>query len=52
MHDYDVAKLGKFSFAIKISEWTGRWDEKMKREIEEAAKTELKYDEAEKMYLI
>lgn len=44
----DVVKLGKFSFANKISEWTGTWDEKMKKEIEEAAQAELKFNEAEK----
>ena len=44
----DVVKLGKFSFANKISEWTGTWDEKMKKEIEEAAEAELTYNEAEK----
>ncbi|PIC64225.1 hypothetical protein CSV79_07820 [Sporosarcina sp. P13] len=37
----DVVKLGKFSFAKKISEWTGTWDEKMKKDIEEAAEAEL-----------
>ncbi|ARF17374.1 hypothetical protein [Sporosarcina ureae] len=47
----DVVKLGKFSFANKISEWTGRWDEKMKKEIEEAAEAELKYNETEKHVL-
>ncbi|CAM3191725.1 hypothetical protein FITA111629_09120 [Filibacter tadaridae] len=44
----DVVKLGKFSFLNKISEWTGTWDEKMKKEIEEVADAELKYNEAEK----
>lgn len=44
----DVVKLGKFSFMNKISEWTGTWDEKMKKEIEEAAEAELKCNEAEK----
>ena len=44
----DVVKLGKFSFLNKISEWTGKWDEKMQKEIEEAADAELKYNEAEK----
>ncbi|WP_153731104.1 hypothetical protein [Sporosarcina obsidiansis] len=47
----DVVKLGKFSFAKKISEWTGKWDEKMKKEIEEAAEAELKFNEAEKNVL-
>ncbi|MDV6377254.1 hypothetical protein ORD22_03135 [Sporosarcina sp. GW1-11] len=47
----DVVKLGKFSFAKKISEWTGTWDEKMKKEIEEAAEAELKFNEAEKNVL-
>ena len=32
----------------KISEWTGKWDEKMEKEIAEAAEAELKYNEAEK----
>ncbi|MHA6259076.1 hypothetical protein ACXYMX_04075 [Sporosarcina sp. CAU 1771] len=44
----DVVKLGKFSFMNKISEWTGTWDEKMGKEIEEAAEAELKFNEAEK----
>ncbi|AXI00513.1 hypothetical protein DV702_12760 [Sporosarcina sp. PTS2304] len=44
----DIAKLGKFSFAKKISEWTGTWDEKMRKEIEEAAEAELAFNEAEK----
>ena len=47
----DVVKLGKFSFANKISEWTGRWDEKVKKEMEEAAEVELQYNEAEKNVL-
>lgn len=45
----DVVKLGKFSFMNKISEWTGKWDEKMEKEISEAADAELHYNEAEKM---
>jgi len=44
----DVVKLGKFSFMNKISEWTGKWDEKMEKEISEAADAELHYNEAEK----
>lgn len=44
----DVVKLGKFSFANKIKEWTGKWDEQMEREINEVAEAELKYNEAEK----
>jgi hypothetical protein len=44
----DVAKLGRFSFANKINEWTGKWTEKMEKEIAEAAEAELKYNEAEK----
>ena len=44
----DVAKLGRFSFANKINEWTGKWNEKMEKEIAEAAEAELKYNEAEK----
>ena len=44
----DVVKLGKFSFMNKISEWTGKWDEKMEKEIAEAAEAELKFNEAEK----
>ena len=38
---HDVVKLGKFSFMNKISEWTGTWDEKMEKEISEAAEAEL-----------
>jgi len=45
----DVVKLGKFSFLNKISEWTGKWDEKMEKEISEAADAELHYNEAEKV---
>ncbi|MBO0589315.1 hypothetical protein [Sporosarcina sp. E16_8] len=45
----DVVKLGKFSFMNKISEWTGKWDEKMEKEILEAAEAELYYNEAEKI---
>lgn len=44
----EVAKLGKFSFINKINEWTGKWDEKMEKEMAEAAEAELKYNEAEK----
>lgn len=44
----DVVKLGKFSFMNKISEWTGTWDERMGKEIAEAAEAELLYNEAEK----
>jgi len=44
----DVVKLGKFSFANKIKEWTGKWDEQMEKEIAEAAEAELKFNEAEK----
>ena len=32
----------------KISEWTGKWDEKMEKEISEAAEAELRFNEAEK----
>ncbi|MER2089574.1 MAG: hypothetical protein ABS920_07540 [Sporosarcina sp.] len=45
----DVVKLGKFSFMNKISEWTGKWDEKMEKEIAEAMEAELHFNEAEKM---
>ncbi|AMQ04580.1 hypothetical protein [Sporosarcina psychrophila] len=45
----DVVKLGKFSFMNKISEWTGKWDEKVEKEISEAADAELHYNEAEKV---
>lgn len=45
----DVAKLGKFSFANKINQWTGKWDELMDKEMTEAMEAELKYNEAEKM---
>lgn len=44
----DVVKLGKFSFANKIKEWTGKWDEQMEKEINEVAEAELNYNEAEK----
>jgi len=44
----DVVKLGKFSFANKIKEWTGKWDEQIEKEINEVAQAELKYNEAEK----
>lgn len=44
----DVVKLGRFSFANKISEWTGTWDDKMKKEVEEAAEVELNFNEAAK----
>ena len=44
----DVVKLGKFSFANKIKEWTGKWDEQMEKEIAEAAEAELKFNDAEK----
>ena len=44
----DVVKLGRFSFMNKINEWTGKWDEKMEKEIAEAAEAELNYNEAEK----
>lgn len=44
----DVVKLGRFSFANKISEWTGTWDVKMKKEVEEAAEGELNFNEAAK----
>src|SRR5690606_26921061 len=41
----DIVKLGKFSFSNLINNWTGKWDEKMEKEMAEA---ELKYNEAEK----
>jgi len=44
----DVVKLGRFSFMNKINEWTGKWDEKMTKEINEATEAELHYNEAEK----
>nr|WP_144920872.1 hypothetical protein [Paenibacillus bovis] len=44
----DIAKLGKFSFSNLINNWTGKWDEKMEKEMAEAAEAELKYNEAEK----
>ena len=47
----DVAKLGKFSFMNKINEWTGKWDEKMEKEMAEAAEAELKFNETEKTVL-
>lgn len=45
---HDVVKLGKFSFANKIKEWTGKWDEQMEVEMAEVMKVELDYNEAEK----
>ena len=47
----DVAKLGKFSFMNKINEWTGKWDEKMDKEMAEAAEAELRFNETEKTVL-
>ncbi|MBS4210040.1 hypothetical protein [Bacillus sp. FJAT-50079] len=47
----DVAKLGKFSFMNIIDTWTGKWDEKMDKEVAEAAEAELKYNEAKKTLL-
>lgn len=44
----DVIKLGKFSFANKIKEWSGKWDAQMEKEINEVAEVELKYNEAVK----
>jgi len=44
----DVVKLGRFSFMNKINEWTGKWDEKMTKEISEATEAELDYNEAQK----
>lgn len=44
----DVVKLGKFSFANKVKEWTGKWDMQMEKEMNEVVETELKYNEAEK----
>ncbi|MCG3087637.1 hypothetical protein [Sporosarcina cyprini] len=44
----DVIKLGKFSFANKIKEWSGKWDAQMEKEINEVAEAELKYNEAVK----
>lgn len=44
----DVVRLGRFSFINKINEWTGKWDEKMDKEIAEAAEAELSYNESEK----
>jgi len=44
----DVVKLGRFSFMNKINEWTGKWDEKMTKEINEATEAELHYNEAAK----
>lgn len=44
----DVVKLGRFSFMNKINEWTGKWDEKMEKEIAEVAEAELRYNDAEK----
>ncbi|MEK3889077.1 hypothetical protein [Bacillus sp. FSL K6-3431] len=47
----DVAKLGKFSFVNKINAWTGKWDEKMEKEMAEAMESELKFNEAQKTAL-
>lgn len=47
----DVLALGKFSFMNKINQWTGKWDEKMEKEMAEVVEAELKYHEAEKTYL-
>lgn len=44
----DVIKLGKFSFANKLKEWSGKWDAQMEKEINEVAEAELKYNEAVK----
>ncbi|MBB4824612.1 hypothetical protein HNO89_001836 [Sporosarcina luteola] len=44
----DVIKLGKFSFANKWKEWSGKWDAQMEKEINEVAEVELKYNEAVK----
>ncbi|QTD39979.1 hypothetical protein [Sporosarcina sp. Te-1] len=44
----DVIKLGKFSFANKWKEWSGKWDVQMEKEINEVAEAELKYNEAAK----
>lgn len=44
----DVVKLGKFSFANKIAELTGKWDDMMEKEMAEVVEAELKYNEAEK----
>lgn len=44
----DVMKLGKFSFINKLKELTGSWDQKMEKEIAEAAAAEVSFNEAQK----
>lgn len=44
----DVMKLGKFSFINKLKELTGSWDQRMEKEIAEAAAAEVSFNEAQK----
>ncbi|MET3574184.1 hypothetical protein ACFFIY_01430 [Bhargavaea ullalensis] len=46
---HDVLKLGRFSFANKFRQLTGKMDEIMEKELNEAAEAELKFNEAEKL---
>ncbi|GKV70456.1 hypothetical protein NCCP2716_29540 [Sporosarcina sp. NCCP-2716] len=45
---HDVMKLGRFSFLNKVKEWTGSLDQKMEKEIAEAAAAEVAFNESEK----
>lgn len=47
----DVLRLGQFSFANKFRQLTGKMDEIMEKELNEAAEAELKFNEAEKVLL-
>ncbi|WP_213421765.1 hypothetical protein [Bhargavaea massiliensis] len=47
----DVLKLGQFSFANKFRQLTGKMDEIMEKELNEAAEAELKFNEAEKVLM-
>lgn len=47
----DVLKLGQFSFANKFRQLTGKMDEIMEKELNEAAEAELKLNEAEKVLM-
>lgn len=47
----DVLKLGQFSFVNKFRQLTGKMDEIMEKELNEAAEAELKFNEAEKVLM-
>ncbi|MCM3088540.1 hypothetical protein M3557_11475 [Bhargavaea ginsengi] len=47
----DVLRLGQFSFANKFRQLTGKMDEIMEKELNEAAEAELKFNEAEKVLM-